>query len=46
MVWRVDVGMSSGVLNAMPQVCCKQLSPPAAQPVSFMLKHRAHWVHI
>lgn len=21
MVWRVDVGMSSGVLNAMPQVC-------------------------
>ncbi len=21
MVWRVDVGMSSGVLNAQPQVC-------------------------
>jgi hypothetical protein len=24
MVWRVDVGMSSGVLNAMPQVRCSQ----------------------
>jgi hypothetical protein len=30
MVWRVDVGMSSGVLNAMPQVC----SPPSHTPYS------------
>ena len=46
-VWRVDAGMSSGVLDAEPQVCClaRLPCPPCSAGVRSTAGAPA-WVHI
>lgn len=55
MVWRVDVGMSSGVLNAMPQVCTKvslhilsawSTAPSARLPLLHAMAAQQHVCHV